>query len=269
MTLTSFPFPLPPLQLRRLAPRCLPHPHPHQPTRTQSSPGAPCLRHHRHRRNAGSVPCRCRYLRISSVSLDCLLELTLRPSKYRPFIFDTQAWAARASLNLMVMTPSSSFCSGIRDAPSSRAEDTYVVENQTCDLSERLRLFPDILLQIQQQLRLLLQVLQVEHASQHDNALEPVLQRWRGIETRRSFLIGLVVRFPGHFAVSSAKRTARCGLTLPICVFSWSSASYPRPCTSSSPPPALPRHRAWHSSPPERACSHSQRPSPARYRPTE
>lgn len=54
------------------------------------------------------------YLRGDLLSASSLCRLTLRPSKYRSFIFITQAWAAVGSLNLMVMTPSSSFWLSVR-----------------------------------------------------------------------------------------------------------------------------------------------------------
>lgn len=54
----------------------------------------------------------------------------------------------------MVMTPSASFCAlaFVRDS-SSKAESirTHVVEDDVGDLAERLALFPDVLLQIEQE----------------------------------------------------------------------------------------------------------------------
>ncbi len=59
---------------------------------------------------------RCRYLLVSTSKRQIIrgctarkVRLTRRPSKNRPFIFNTHARAETVSLNLTVMTPSSSF----------------------------------------------------------------------------------------------------------------------------------------------------------------
>ena len=85
------------------------------------SPSRPHLRPPEHLRlTVCTSPYRYTDRRISDISA-CTLNLqiaddqehvarlTLLPSKYRPSIFVTHAWAEIASLNLIVMTPSSSF----------------------------------------------------------------------------------------------------------------------------------------------------------------